>query len=266
MATNLDNYEKYALKTDTEIKGILTIYPDQHGYAGIYIPKVLRMNNMPLINGGTEGNLCLEQKNADINRSRRSPIQGYAFCIGYDEVSSLEYEDHSEEPHIATYTMEEDNKTITIKFYDIELQEEYTDSITSAGDYVRILDDCSSPRMNFNNCFIMGHLASTIESIGERAFLNCSYLTITDQLFPEALQTIGARAFENCSSLGTIHAENCTNLTTIGEDAFKGAVGTIYLGEVVFDNFLSQRRILKVGDIYKLDDMVAIRVSQNGGN
>lgn len=268
MATNLNDYEKYGGVGNTPIRGVLSLQPDEKGHVGIYIPGVLRADNIDAAKGGTDKNLCLENPQSDINRSKGLE---YAFMIHTNDVDTVDwmyYYDDLDVHKVATFTFKEDNKTFS--GYN-PMTERELDTRAASEVYRVIGENCSyNPSYYYQErlpTFHITHFASTIEIIGKNAFKNNYVLTITDQLLPASLQSIGASAFENCTHLGTLHAEQCEALTTIEKNAFKGAVGTLYLKETVFDHFLNQGRIIVKENQNYIDDIIVVRVPSNqGGN
>ena len=80
----------------------------------------------------------------------------------------------------------------------------------------------SSNGVFYNSGITSIELPSTLESIGDYAFYNCSGLTGELNLGEcTSLTSIGVNAFYNCSSLtGELNLGKCTNLTSIGFAAF----------------------------------------------
>ena len=274
MATDMGNYEKYGGGSEISLKGIVKLEKDDQGIVGLEIPGVLSVNNLPEGTVGSvepaEGNILLWKKDANVysNTTEEDEIPqmlNFGLLNGY--LDYLYYHDFVHEEKKATITFLED-ADICRGVYEDTAGEEVIIDIHSH-QCKGISDNCTargySQWEEYPSMITISHLASTIESIGKNAFYKCSSLTITDTLLPASLKTIGESAFEDCTSLGTLHAEQCTNLTTIETNAFNGANGTIYFGETIFDNLLSQGRIIhNVGtDQYTLDSLVAIRISSN---
>ena len=67
---SIEELENRIKNMENRMKGVMEIQPDSEGRIGINIPGVLRIDNVPLAEDGTNYNLILEKHNIDIYRKK----------------------------------------------------------------------------------------------------------------------------------------------------------------------------------------------------
>ena len=137
-----------------------------------------------------------------------------------------------------TFKENEDGQTVTLTDYNPSLSDSTDITIPSTVDVVdgvwqdgatytvtAIASAVSSSYGIFYNSEITSiELSSTLESIGNYAFKECSKLTSIS--LPSSLTSIGYNAFDGCSGLtGELNLGGCTSLTSIGSYAFRDCDG-----------------------------------------
>ena len=151
-----------------------------------------------------------------------------------------------------TFVVNSDGTTVTLRDYDSSLSDT-TDIVipesvsqNESGQWIEgntyIVTDIFSATLYRNGVFYNSgitsiELPSTLETIGNYAFHNCSGLT-GDLEIPEGVTSIGEYAFHDCSGLtGELDFSKCTNLTSIGEYAFWRCSGLT--GELIIPDSLT---------------------------
>ena len=106
----------------------------------------------------------------------------------------------------------------------------YVDGVWMDGDTYTVTDILSATSYSNGVFYHSGitsiEFPSTLETIGNYAFRDCSGLTgALDLSNCTSLTSIGNQAFWNCGGLKSIDLSNCTNLTSIGSLAFSDCSG-----------------------------------------
>ena len=145
-----------------------------------------------------------------------------------------------------TFEVNDDGKTVTLTDYDSSLSDSTdvvipsTVSQNSSGEWIEgntytvtAIDNNATSSSNsiFRNSGITSiNLPSTLLSIGNYAFYECSGLTSVDLNGCTNLTSIGYYAFNGCDGLTSVDLSGCTSLTSIGSFAFSdcsGLTGTV---------------------------------------
>lgn len=138
-------------------------------------------------------------------------------------------------------------------------------SISTNNPYYDSRNNCNAIIQTSLNCLVEGCkntvITNTINSIGARAFWNCSGLTSIS--IPSSVTIIGDSAFMDCRGLSSIIIPN--SVTTIGKSAFSGcgalstisipnSVGT--LGESAFEGCTNLSSVLLPNSIVTINNRV----------
>ncbi len=86
-----------------------------------------------------------------------------------------------------------------------------------------------------NSAITKVNIPSTIEVIGQKAFYNCTELTVVNFAENNKLLTLSENMFYNCNKLESINLTNCKALKTIGKSVFRNALNldTLVLPETL---------------------------------
>lgn len=71
---SIEELENRIRNMENRMKGVMQLQPDNEGRIGINIPGVLRIDNVPLEEEGTNYNLLLEEHNMDIYRKKNMSV------------------------------------------------------------------------------------------------------------------------------------------------------------------------------------------------
>ena len=134
-----------------------------------------------------------------------------------------------------TFKVNYDGKTVTLTAYDSSLSDStditipVTVSQNSSGEWIEgntytvtaITDGSYNTGVFYDSGITSVTFPSSLTSIGEFAFYNCSGLTGELNLGGcTSLTSIGDFAFAHCSGLTSVDLSGCTNLTSIGSNTF----------------------------------------------
>lgn len=115
-----------------------------------------------------------------------------------------------------TYVYSSVNEDYTIQSYDGDSENVVVPSKIFDGTHVATVTAIEDNAFEYSYSMISITLPSTLETIGDNAFLSCDYLTTID--IPDSVTSIGDGAFTQCYSLTSISLSN--SLESISDNCF----------------------------------------------
>ena len=236
------------------MSGILTIHEDSNGVAGINISGVMRIDNRPQSDKGTNYNMCLENPNADyLVASKES-----------DSIIPLTGNPPTDEMNVL-YTLVEEHEQISAVISSLPrsiASHIYTENSRIMIEPEHRVGSIVGVAMNAAiGCTLLNFdaLPKTIRTIGDSSFSGCSSLTIHS--LPDSLRSIGMDAFKKCSSIEVLDIRECDLLEFIGGEAFNDINGTVIMTSNQVEKF--KTRLTQIPSGYQLDSMI-VQIKEKG--